>query len=222
MSAAGLPRSARPPEGARRAATLGEERARVAAPLAGVRACVVLRACVAAQVLGLCLAASAQTIYKCKGADGRITYSGVPCQGEGARFSGMPAPKAAGDAANRRGEAPDASSNADDGPAPPPIRTALPRQCDNAALLRIVVARLDSPATPDEIRPFLAGERFRLLRCEYTRFTPGERREHDSLMREVAGRDPARCLAAAQRIEALYDRYLTAAERDIRARNRQR
>jgi len=134
----------------------------------------------------------------------------------------MPASKADGGASIRGSAAPDANSAADMGPAPPPIRSALPRQCDNAAMLKIVVARLDSPATPNEIRPFLAGERFRLLRCEYTRFTPEERRERDSLMRGIDGGDPARSLAAAQRIEALYDRYLTAAERDARARNRQR
>jgi hypothetical protein len=204
------------------AGPIGGEPAGTVGPLGGRTACTILRECVAASLLGLCLAASAQTIYKCKGADGRVTYSGVPCQGEGARFTGMPAPKAAADATNRGGAAPDADTNANDGPAPPPIRVALPRQCDNAAMLKIVVARLDSPATPDEIRPFLAGERFRLLRCEYTRFTPAERRERDSLMREVEGRDPARCLAAAQRIEALYDRYLSASERAVRARTRPR
>jgi hypothetical protein len=134
----------------------------------------------------------------------------------------MPVPKAAADATNREGAAPETNGTADRGPAPSPIRAALPRQCDNAAMLKIVVARLDSPTTPDEIRPFLAGERFRLLRCEYTRFTPAERRERDSLMREVEGRDSARCLVAAQRIEALYDRYLSASERAARARTRPR
>jgi hypothetical protein len=63
---------------------------------------------------------------------------------------------------------------------------------------------------------FLADERFRLLRCEYTRFTAEERRERDAAIADIDSRDPARRRVAIARIEALYDRYLTASDRSAR------
>jgi hypothetical protein len=104
----------------------------------------------------------------------------------------------------------------------PTVRAPLPRQCDNAALLQPVVVQLASPATPDDIRAFLAGERFRLVRCEFMRFTVAERRERDAAMRELEGRDAGRRGRAIQRIEALYDFYLTPSERLARARGNPR
>jgi hypothetical protein len=88
--------------------------------------------------------------------------------------------------------------------------------------LQFVVARLDSAATPDDIRSFLADERFRLLRCEFTRLSAEERRERDAAMRDLETRDAAGRRVAMARIEALYDRYLNPSERVARARNRQR
>ena len=61
-----------------------------------------------------------------------------------------------------------------------PAQAPLPKQCDNSAALKAVVTKLDGPATPDDVRVFLADERFRLMRCEYTRFTADERRERDA------------------------------------------
>ena len=159
--------------------------------------------------------ASGQTIYKCKGADGRITYSSVPCA--------MPEPAARAARPQRAGtrrRSPVATPPADDAPAQPVYRAPLPKECDNAASLQYVIARLDSPATPNDIRDFLAAERFRLLRCEYTRFTSDERRERDAALRDLDARDAARRKAAVARIEALYDRYLTPNERAARARSR--
>ena len=74
-------------------------------------------------------------------------------------------------------------------------------------------ARLDSPSTPDDIRPFLADERFRLLRCEFTRLharRAARARRGDA--RTELHRSQRRG-AAVLRIETLYDRYLTRAER---------
>ena len=159
--------------------------------------------------------ASAQTIFKCKGADGRYSYSNQPCaDGSGAL-------------GKRSATAPQAA------PAPPPqetestaqvstARAALPKQCDNTAMLKAVVTRLDSPAMPDDVRPFLAEERLRLLRCEYVRFAPDEMRTRDAAMTDIAAPDPARRRAAMLRVQALYDRYMTAADRAARAANRQR
>ena len=172
-----------------------------------------------------CLAAplSAQSIFKCKGPDGRITYSATACAGEGATLpitaQGRPAPVTA--IAAPPATAPTPSSG--DVTAPPPItRAPLPKQCDNKASLQFVVARLDSAATPDDIRSFLADERFRVLRCEFTRFSAEERRERDAAMRELETRDAARRRAAILRVESLYDRYLTPGERTARSRDRQR
>ena len=39
-----------------------------------------------AAALSAIMPVSAQSIFKCKGADGRITYSSTPCAGEGARL----------------------------------------------------------------------------------------------------------------------------------------
>ncbi|MFO1323186.1 MAG: DUF4124 domain-containing protein [Burkholderiales bacterium] len=164
-------------------------------------------------------AAHAQTIYKCKGADGRITYSSVACPGEGSPMSGAPGSRGAAPTTPAPAAAPGAPPAAETAPV---VRGNLPKQCDNAAALAVVVARLDNAATPDDIRPFLADERFRLLRCEFLRLTPEERRERDAAMRDLASADPNRRNAAALRIEAMYDRYLTQAERAERARNRQR
>jgi hypothetical protein len=157
--------------------------------------------------------ATAQTIYKCKGADGRVTYSGVPC---------APSEAAAPAASDRAGAAPGVVRPPPPvaAPAQPLYRAPLPRECDNVASLRYVVARLDSPTTPHDIREFLAAERFRLLRCEYTRFSSDERRERDAAMRDLDARDGARRKSAVARIEALYDRYLTPGERAARARSR--
>ena len=104
----------------------------------------------------------------------------------------------------------------------PGPRAALPKHCDNAASLQPVIARLDSAATPDDVRGFLAEERLRLVRCEYTRLTAGEWREREQRMRDVDARDAARRQAAVARIDALYDQYLTPAEQAVRVRNRGR
>ena len=120
----------------------------------------------------------------------------------------------------RPGEACGYAARGRSAPAQPVYRAPLPKECDNAASLQYVIARLDSPATPNDIRDFLAAERFRLLRCEYTRFTSDERRERDAALRDLDARDAARRKAAVARIEALYDRYLTPNERAARARSR--
>ncbi|MEO8507203.1 MAG: DUF4124 domain-containing protein [Betaproteobacteria bacterium] len=170
---------------------------------------------IAAFALALTVGAQAQAIYKCKGPDGRITYSGQPCAGEGAPLSAAsPAPGAA--TASPSPAAPSAEP-----PAPTAIRVPLPRQCDNGAALRQVITRLDNVRTPDDLRPFLADERFRLLRCEFTRFSPAERVERDNAMRELDAGDAGRRRAAMLRVEALYDRYLTPSERAARSRSRQ-
>jgi hypothetical protein len=139
-------------------------------------------------VLALATGASAQSIYKCKGPDGRVTYSNQACAGDGEALSKSGVPKGA--------PAPAANAAAPAGA----------KQCDNGPLLKPVVAKLDSPATPDDVRAFLADERFRLVRCEYLRFTPEQRRERDAAMADVDSKDPARRKAAMARILALYER----------------
>lgn len=170
--------------------------------------------------------AQAQSIYKCKGADGRITYSSIACPGEGGRLAITTQSRATG-VSPPPAAAPPPEPRAADPPrtvetsAAPAFRVPLPKQCDNAGALQLVVTRLDSPRTPDDIRSFLADERFRLVRCEHTRFTPEERRERDNAMHDLDAADSARRHAAALHVEALYDRYLTPAERAARDRNRQ-
>ena len=166
--------------------------------------------------------ASAQSIFKCKGANGRITYSSKPCEGDGVEVPlNAQGPGAAASAAAVTPQAGVPAGSHEDAKAlPQSSLRALPKQCDNAAPLQAVVARLDSTTTPNDIRDFLADERFRLLRCEFTRFTAEERRERDAAMRDLEHRDAARRRAAMLRIEALYDRYLTPGDRALRARNR--
>ncbi len=147
-----------------------------------------MRKAVALLVLVLATGAHAQSIYKCKGADGRVTYSNQPCAGDG-------------EALSKSGVAKGAPAPAANAPAP-----AGAKQCDNGPLLKPVVAKLDSPTTPDDVRTFLADERFRLVRCEYLRFTPEQRRERDAAMADVDSKDPARRKAAMARILALYER----------------
>jgi hypothetical protein len=174
----------------------------------------------AALASALALAAASapgQTIYKCKGADGRITYSSQACAGEGAALAKQGPPSSRSSAA-----ASEAAPPAKPVEQVPSTRGTLPRECDNAGMLKIVVARLDSASTPDDVRPFLADERFRLVRCEYVRFTPDERRERDKAMTAIDSRDVATRRAAMLRIQSLYDRYLTAGDRAARAANRQR
>jgi hypothetical protein len=183
-----------------------------------------------ASVLAMMAPASAQAIYKCKNPDGRITYSSVPCQGEGAPVSvirGSTTQEVRAVGATDRGTAtgqvinvstPDSAAAQET----PVVRAPLPRQCDNGALLQPVVMQLASPGTPDDIRAFLAGERFRLVRCEFTRFTVAQRRERDAAMRDLETRDPARRRQAIQRVEALYDLYLTPSERLARTRGNPR
>jgi hypothetical protein len=167
------------------------------------------------------MSASGQAIYKCRDADGRVTYSSIACAGEGGML---------GNAAQARVRSANLAANA--GPAVPssltaPVsipgpRTALPKRCDNAASLQPVIARLESAATADDVRGFLAEERLRLVRCEYTRLTAGEWREREQRMRDVDARDAALRQAAVARIDALYDQYLTPAEQAVRMRNRGR
>jgi hypothetical protein len=148
-----------------------------------------VRSALALLLLVAACAAHAQTIYKCKGPDGRMTYSNQACAGEGEALTKSGA---------RKSE-----------PAVKltPVETAPPgaRQCDNGPLLKPVVAKLDSPGTPDDVRTFLADERFRLIRCDYVRFTPEERRARDAAMADIDSRDPARRKAAMQRVLALYE-----------------
>ena len=102
-------------------------------------------------------------------------------RGDGARQDAAPARDAAKPGAAQAGGA-------------EPTRRPRPRHAaeamrQRAPLLKPVVARLDSPATPDDVRGFLADERFRLVRCEYMRFTPDERRERDAAMPDIESRD---------------------------------
>lgn len=136
----------------------------------------------------LAAGADAQSIYKCKGPDGRVTYSNQACAGDGEALSKSGVPKGA------------------PAPAPSAAPPAGPKQCDNGPLLKPVVARLDSATTPDDVRAFLADERFRLVRCEYLRFTPEQRRERDAAMADVDSKDPARRKAAMARVVSLYER----------------
>ena len=130
--------------------------------------------------------ASGQTIYKCKGADGRVTYSNHACA-----FDPAPLPPVK-DVQPVKQE-------------PAPARGMLPKQCDNGAALKAVVTRLDSPTTPDDVREFLADERFRLVRCEIARLTPEERRQRDAGIAELDSRDAVRRRAAMARVAALYE-----------------
>jgi hypothetical protein len=181
-----------------------------------------------AAVLTLTMPVSAQSIFKCKGADGRITYSSSACAGEGATLANTPQGRAAPATANTASSAtaPSVAGStppSDDAAVPSTTyRAPLPKKCENQASLQFVVARLDSAATPDDIRGFLADERFRLLRCEFTRFSAEELRARDAAMRDLETRDAARRRAAILRVETLYDRYLTPGERTARARDRQR
>ncbi|MFO1306195.1 MAG: DUF4124 domain-containing protein [Burkholderiales bacterium] len=154
-----------------------------------------MRSVVAILLLLLATGAHAQSIYKCKGPDGRVTYSNQACAGDGEALSKSGVAKGA----------PAPAANSAPSPSAP-----LPKQCDNGPLLKPVVAKLDSPATPDDVRAFLADERFRLVRCEYVRFTPEERRERDAAMADVDAKDPARRKAAMARILALYERHAPA------------
>jgi len=149
-----------------------------------------VRNALALVILCCACAGHAQTIYKCKGPDGRMTYSNQACAGEG-------------DALSKSGVRKSEASPRPTTQEPPPPPGA--KQCDNGALLKPVVAKLDSPATPDDVRAFLADERFRLVRCDYIRFTPEERRARDAAMADIDARDPARRKAAMQRVLALYD-----------------
>ena len=145
-------------------------------------------------VLALGSGAHAQTIYKCKGPDGRLTYSNQACAGAGEALSKSGVPKSE-----------PAARNAAEAPGAPGAK-----QCDNGPLLKPLVAKLDSPSTPDDVRAFLADERFRLVRCDYVRFTPEERRAREAAMADVDSRDPARRKAAMHRILALYEMRATA------------
>lgn len=145
--------------------------------------------------MSVAFAAHGQTIYKCKGPDGRTTYSNQACAGDGDALSKSGMRKSEAAARPAAAEAP-----------PPPGA----KQCDNGPLLKPVVAKLDSPATPDDVRAFLADERFRLIRCDYVRFTPEERRARDAAMADVDARDPARRKAAMQRVLALYQVHAVA------------
>ena len=196
-------------------------------------------ACAAAAAFAA--SASGQTIYKCRDAGGRVTYAGTACAGDGGALGaagqargtspkGRPegeyrsaqhegSPMRANVAANAE---PEVASSLMAPVSIPGPRPALPKRCDNAASLEVVIARLESAATPDDVRGFLAEERLRLLRCEYTRLTAGEWREREQRMADVYARDAARRHGAVARIDALYDRYLTPAEHAVRMRSRNR
>ncbi len=155
----------------------------------------------------LCGSGAAQSIHKCKEADGRTTYSHLECH------TPRPATAAPSLFAAASGTSP---APADDAPAV--FRAPLPKHCDNAVPLQFVVERLTNAATPNDTREFLADERFRLVRCEYMRFSGDERRERDNAMREIEASEPARRQAAIARVRALYNRHLTQPERTARAR----
>jgi hypothetical protein len=155
--------------------------------------------------------ALAQSIYKCKGPDGRITYSSQPCAGEVETLTKSGTPK------------PPPQQKSAEPKAPPPTPDAAAKaagasgqKCDNSAALRSVVARLDSPNTPEDVRSFLADERLRLLRCEFTRFTPEEMREREQAMADLNSSDTERRKAAITRMEMIYDRSMTPADRAAR------
>ena len=179
--------------------------------------------------LGSAHTAAAQSIHKCRNADGRITYSSAACPIDGTPVSvlrsngsheapsgspgeGRPSSQTGAPGSMASAALPDAAAS------PPLVRAPLPRQCDNGIALQTVGALLASSATADDTRAFLASERFRLVRCEFSRFTAAERRERDTAMRELDAKDAARRSQAMQRIDAVYDRYLTPGERLARAR----
>ena len=176
-------------------------------------------ACLVAATAAFAVSASGQTIYKCRGADGRVTYSSMSCAADGGALgtTAQARNRSRSLAANVEPSVPSSLTASVSIPGP---RTALPKRCDNAASLQFVIARLESAATPDDVRGFLAEERLRLVRCEYTRLTAAEWREREQRMHDVEARDAAVRRASVARIDVLYDQYLTPAEQAVRMRNR--
>ena len=178
-------------------------------------------ACAVAAAAAFAVSAPAQTIYKCRDAGGGVTYSGTACAGEGGTLGNSAQARSRGAtlAANAEPAVPSSLTAPVSIPGP---RTGLPKRCDNAASLQFVIALLESAATPDDVRGFLAEERLRLVRCEYVRLAAGEWREREQRMHDVEARDAARRQEAIARIDALYDQYLTPAEQAVRMRGRSR
>jgi hypothetical protein len=144
--------------------------------------------------------ADAQTIYKCKAANGRVTYSGQPCASDAEVLSvpGSPAGSAGVSSAQ------------------PGAPAGVPGQCENAQQLRWVVTRLDSPDTHDDVRDFLADERYRITRCELARFSPQELRDREAALAGIDSLDAGLRHTAQVRIVEIYDRHLTPSERSAR------
>ena len=145
--------------------------------------------------------ADAQTIYKCKEANGRVTYSGQPCASD-AEILSLPGYSAAVGSGG---------TNAQVG-----ASGGFARECDNAAQLQWVATRLDNAETHDDVRDFLAEERARIMRCELARFSPEELRAREVAIGGIDSLDPGIRQTAKARVAELYDHHATPSERSAR------
>lgn len=171
-------------------------------------------------ILALLLAASIVTaadaqVFRCKGTDGKIVYSGTPCVGQGEaipnhRLGGNTiAPPMEGRPAAESTPANASQSRAEFTP---------PGKCYEPSDLRDIDVRLTSQIYSSAERAFLGDERGRVLSCALARFTPDERKMRAEALRDLGRAD--KTYAAQHTIFGLYDRYRTDADQQADRRSR--
>jgi hypothetical protein len=150
-------------------------------------------------LLVLALAADlayAQSVYKCQGLDGRVTYQNTACTGptsgaqmqhgrlQGNTVSAPPAPKTE--------------------PTASPPSTGQAAKCYEDDEARDIEVRLASLLSPPDVKAFLRTEQRRLLACDYATLSADERRRRTEALRELGSTDASRREAAMSAVNGMY------------------
>ena len=150
--------------------------------------------------LALVLAADivgAQSVYKCQGPDGRVTYQNTPCTG-------------AASGAQLQGSRPQGSTAGAPSAAPMKPESSAPQagtagaKCYEDSDVREIEVRLGRDSLPPEVKSFLGTEQRRVLSCEYATLNADERRRRMEALRDLASPDPSRRDAAMSTINGIY------------------
>lgn len=163
-------------------------------------------------------AADAQ-VYKCKGADGKTTYSGTPCAGAAET---IPAYRLGGNTvAPPAGSQPPAASAERGGQSARTAQQDADCRPDDAAV-RDIQVRLTSQIYSGADRRVLREEGARLTGCEFSSFTPEERSARLHALQQLGrGGGSAVSRSISSELDALYDRHRSETQKQRAAVDRQ-
>jgi len=121
-------------------------------------------------------------VYKCKGTDGKIVYSGTPCSGQA---EVIPGHRLSGNTVASPVDSRATSESVPAGMGRSREELAQPGKCYEESELRDIDVRLPSQIYSQADRRFFGDERRRIVGCALARLTPEEKRMRAEALRDL-------------------------------------